>query len=286
MIRLICAPYHLGRRRQGMGAGPERLLAGGAADRLRSAGHAVEVAEIGPPRPTDHEVAAYFAVQESLAEATADAVSAGAFPLVLGGNCGCVLGVTAGLAPRAAGGVVWFDAHGDANTPDTSESGFLDGMPVAVLTGRCWHGLARSVPGFGPMPGDRVLLAGVRSVDDGERRVVEAAGIVLVGPDGLRPADASPFRRALRDLGARARTVHVHVDLDVIDPSDGVANGFAVGDGPALRELTAGIEAIGGSVAVTSASLTSYDPEHDTDGRAAASALRLLDALAALAPQG
>ena len=286
MIRLVCAPYHLGRHRDGMGAGPERLLAAGAADRLRSAGHAVEVVHVDVLRAPDHETGAYFAVQRSVATATAQAAAADAFPLVLGGNCGCVLGAAAGAGRGDAGGVVWFDAHGDANTPETTESGFLDGMAVAVLTGRCWQGLATSVPGFVPLPDDHVLLAGVRSLDRHERRLVEAAGISVVGPAGLRAADGAPFARALDDLGARVSGVHVHVDLDVIDPGDGVANGFAVGDGPPLDALTAAVGAIGAALPVHGASLTSYDPAHDTDGRAAASALRLLDALASLAPGG
>ncbi|MFC7876200.1 arginase family protein [Isoptericola sp. NPDC057391] len=286
MIRVVCAPYHLGRHRDGMGAGPERLLAAGAPDRLRSAGREVEVVEVDAPRPVGHETGAYFAVQTSLARATAQAVDAGAFPLVLGGDCGCVLGVTAGLGRESRTGVVWFDAHGDANTPESTVSGFLDGMAVAVLTGLCWQGLAGAVPGFGPVPGDQVLLAGVRSVDPQERRVIEAAGIPVVGPAGLGPSGDSPFVRALDALAARVHSVHVHVDLDVIDPGDGVANGFAVDGGPSLAALTASVEAIGAAVPVHSVSLTSYDPAHDADGRAAASALRLLDSLAALAPPG
>jgi len=243
------------------------------------------VVQVHAPRPFGHEIGAYFAVQESLAEATAHVASTGAFPLILGGNCGCVLGATAGMGLRERSGVVWFDAHGDANTPDSTESGFLDGMPVAILTGQCWRGLSRSVPGFSPIPGNQILLAGVRSVDEREHDVIEEAGICLVSSESLRPAPDSPFARALNVLGARVQSVHVHVDLDVIDTADGIANEFAAGDGPSLAALTASIDAIGAAIPVNSISLTSYDPEHDTDGRAAASALRILDSLASLAPR-
>ena len=284
MIRVLCTPYHLGRPQEGMGAGPDRLLAAGALERLRSAGHEVELVQVQVQRAFEHEVGAYFAVQDALAEETARTVSMGAFPLILGGNCGCVLGAVAGLGPGASSGVVWFDAHGDANTPDTTESGFLDGMPVAILTGRCWANLASSIRGFSALPSDRLLLAGVRSIDQHERELIDTAGIPLVDPAGLQRADDNPFTRALADLALLVPSVHVHIDLDVIDPQDGIANEFATGDGPPLEALAAAIAEVGRAIPVNSLSLTSYNPACDTDGRAERSALRLLDSLAALVP--
>lgn len=284
MIRVLCTPYHFGRYQVGMGAGPDRLLAAGALERLSATGHDVEVVQVQAPRAFEHEVGAYFAVQEALAEETARTVSLGAFPLILGGNCGCVIGATSGLGLGELGGVVWFDAHGDNNTPETTNSGFLDGMPVAVLTGQCWTTLASSIPGFTPLPSDRVLLAGVRSVDEHEQRLIEAAGIPLVDPAGLRQGREAPFTRALRKLGTRVDSVHVHVDLDVIDIEDGIANEFAADHGPPLETLTACVEGISEQTTVNSLSLTSYNPTYDTDGRAATAALRLLDSLATLVP--
>jgi arginase len=267
-----------------MGAGPDRLLAAGALERLRSTGHQVELVQVRTQRAFEHEVGAYFAVQEALAEETARTVSMGAFPFILGGNCGCVIGATAGLGLGDSGGVVWFDAHGDANTPESTESGFLDGMPVAILTGRCWANLASSIRGFRPLPSDRILLAGVRSIDQHERDLIDTAGIPVVDPAGLQQADDTPFTRALANLGLQVPSVHVHIDLDVIDTRDGNANEFATDDGPPLEALAASIEGIGQEIPVNSLSLTSYNPTCDTDGRAERSALRLLDSLAALVP--
>jgi arginase len=185
MIRLISSPYHLGHRGAGKGAGPDRIIAAGVVQMLGALGHQVEVAEVEPTRPFEHEVGAQFAVEGALAEAVRDAVEAGDFPFVLGGNCSSVLGVVGGLGVGDRGGVVWFDALGDANTPETTDSGFLGGMPVAVLTGRCWKRLAGRIPGFVPIADDHVLLAGVRSIDEGERALINCSQMSLAPPSQL-----------------------------------------------------------------------------------------------------
>ena len=180
--------------------------------------------------------------------------------------------------------MVWFDAHGDANTPETTDSGFLDGMPVAILAGRCWRILARSVPGFVPIPSKQVLLAGVRSIDEQEREFLGEAEIPLIEPAGLEQDNGAAFTTALASLSQEVSSIHVHVDLDVIDTSDGIANEFAADGGPSLDTLVASINRIGGRAPVNSLSLTSYNPACDDDQRAERSALRLLDALATLVP--
>lgn len=277
MIRLICVPYHLGRHRVGMGDGPSRLLAAGAAQELTLLGERVAVSEVVLPVPFEHEIGAHFALQRAVAEHVGQAVADNELPYVLGGNCSCVLGAVAGLGRGARIGVVWFDAHADANTPDTTASGFLDGMPVAVLTGRCWQGLAAAVPGFAPLPDDQVVLAGTRSVDRQEQVLLDSSGLTLVPPAKL---SAEPgVGPAVSGLAERVDSVHLHVDLDVIDTRDGHANEFAVDGGPSLAALDAAIRTVGAQIAVSSVSLTSYNPTVDIDGRALGSAMRLLTTL-------
>lgn len=266
-----------------MGRGPRRFIDGGARTVLEEQGLQTELRWVHRPERSakyDHEIGNSFAVQAALADAIADAIEAKDFPLVLGGNCSSVLGAIGGTS--ASTGLVFFDAHADANTPDTTTSGFLDGMPVAVATGRCWQNLARQIPGFAPLPDTRVLLVGQRSVDPDEQRLLDGSGIGVVGASQL--ADQVHLGDALDQLTDAAESVHVHVDLDVIDSADGLANEqWAEEPGPSLAQLTAAIGQVGARVPVRSVSLTSFNPEVDADGRALRSGLRLLGALGALA---
>lgn len=281
MIKLLSVPYHLGRAEVGMGAGPGRLLDAGACDVLTAAGYDVSQAHVGLPNEAGHEVGAYFELQATLATAIQQARRAGQFPVVLGGNCSCVLGSVAGVGAAESQGVIWFDGHADANTPETTEGGFLDGMSAAILTGRCWAVMAASIPGFTPLADERVLVGGVRSVDSGEQVLLGASNIAVVPPDGLaRPA----WSRALSELAGRVGSVHIHVDLDVIDPGDGRANELAPAGGPSLEVLDDAIAGIGQHCTVDSISLTSYNPSVDHDQTALRSALRILRTLAGLVP--
>jgi arginase len=281
MMRLICSPFHLGHQDVGMGAGPRRFIDGGALDVLREVGHQPGVRWIElPERPAklNHEVGNAFAVQSALSLEVAAAVEANEFPLVLGGNCSSILGVIGGV--RAPTGLVFFDAHADANTPETTTSGFLDGMPVAVATGRCWRSLAAQIPGFAPLPDRRVVLVGQRSVDVDEQELLDDSQMRVVTAPEL--ANEANLGAALDHLGHEVEAVHVHVDLDVIDSDDGLANEqWAEEPGPTLDQITNAIGQVRQQIPVTSISLTSYNPDVDRDGRALRSGLAILRALAA-----
>lgn len=281
MVRLICSPFHLGREDVGMGKGPRRFVEHGAPAVLEEIGLEAELRWVHrPERPPkfDHETGNAFAVQAALAAEIADAIEAEEFPLVLGGNCSSILGAIGGTS--ASTGLVFFDAHADVNTPDTTTSGFLDGMPVAVATGRCWQNMARTIPGFAPLSDRSVLLVGQRSVDPDEQRLLDESEIGVVG--AAQVADEVHLVEALDQLSAEA--VHLHVDLDVIDSADGLANEqWAEEPGPSLTQLTAAIGQVGQRVPVRSVSLTSYNPDVDADGRALRSGLTILGALGALA---
>lgn len=264
-----------------MGGGPARLVAAGAAELLGSVRSAVDHVEL--PTSFDHEIGASFAVQRALAGRVRNTTQHGDFPVVLGGNCSCVVGTVAGLELGTRSGVVWFDAHGDVNTPETTPTGFFDGMPVAVLTGRCWRPLASAIPGFEPVADDNVLLAAVRALDPLERELLDTSQIARVEPEEM-VAGKSGLTRALVTLARRVDSVHVHVDLDAIDPADGRANEFAEPGGPSLADLETSIRAVGEHCTVNSVSLTSYNPAVDDDERALTAALRLLETLATLAP--
>src|SRR6478735_11713834 len=98
------------------------------------------------------------------------------FPVVLSGNCLAAVGVIAGLGEGT--GVIWIDAHGDFNTPQTTTRGFLDGMTLATATGKCWVELANGIEGFMPVPEDAVVLIGARDLDPGEKAALARSSIV------------------------------------------------------------------------------------------------------------
>lgn len=280
MFRIICSPYDLGRLNHGMGEMADRLFEAGALDVLRSSGNDVETVFLKPPELSDQQVVDYFAVQAELAREVRLTVEAGAFPFVLGGNCGGVLGAVAGLPEPERTGVVWFDAHADANTPETTDGGYLDGMPVAVLTGRCWQRVARLANGFPHLPDEQVLLAGVRSVDPAEQGLLDASRIPVVAPEDFD----GRFDQELQALADRTSSVHLHVDLDVIDLADGRVNEFHTGPGPTLEALERAIALAGARCGLNGISLTSYDPAYDEDGSALRSGMRVLKALAGVIP--
>src|SRR5687767_2965165 len=130
-----------------MAAGPAHLLRSGLLERLRRAGHTVELHTVDVGAGPLLEVANAFTLARAIAGRVQHAVAQAQLPIVLAGNCNSALGTVAGLdATNTA--ILWFDAHGDLNTPETSTSGFLDGMSLATLTGRCWKPLADTIPGF------------------------------------------------------------------------------------------------------------------------------------------
>ena len=168
-IRLLLVPYDSGQRNVRMGAGPEHLRAAGLEKHLAAQGHRVDSEVIEPASLNWRaEVQTSFELMRTVAEHVRAARIAKRFPVVLSGNCLAAVGVIAGLG--AGTGVLWIDAHGDFNTPQTTTSGFLDGMTLATATGQCWGELARSIEGFQPVPDNAVVLLGARDLDPGEAR--------------------------------------------------------------------------------------------------------------------
>lgn len=284
-VTVLCVPYDSGLHGVRMGAGPLRLLELGLADRLEQAGHRVTIDEARLPHPSP-EIAAAFALARWVAARVDAAASRGSFPLVLSGNCNATLGAVSGLrgmrgGQSAAPGVLWCDAHADFNTPETSVSGFLDGMALATLVGDCWMPLARTLPGFHPQPAGTVVLFGTRDIDATERERLDRRNIPIV------PADAQPTSlRAIASARWKALDgLHVHVDLDVLDPSAGRANTFAAPGGASLPHLLDMLTAASEQQPFRCATLSAYDPLADADGRAGEAALDIATHVLALAMQ-
>jgi arginase len=257
-----------------MGAGPQRLIADPATSgELRAQGWELDTVTIAAADAYDPEIVRVAEVDRRLARSVRAAVEDGAFPVVLAGNCNSCLGTVAGLDPASrAIGVVWFDAHPDFDTPDRS-FGFFDGMGLAILTGNGWELLRGTIPGFAPVQERDVVLVGVRDVEEHQRAPLEASALRRLPGASF---DSAAYTGAIDELASRVSRVYLHIDLDVLDPSEGRANRFAAEDGLSLSRLTWAIEAVFDRQEVAAAAITAYDPSLDEDGRMARAASRVI----------
>jgi arginase len=253
-----------------MGNGPTALMARGLADRLRPNCETVETIEIRLPEGFRSEAWTLVELQRSASAAARDAISRAMRPIFLSGNCGAAaLSATAALDGNQTG-MVWFDAHGDCNTPETSPSGFLDGMCLAMMTGQCWPKLVERFDGFTRIATDQIIQIGVRSLDPEEKLLLESLEIRRIGSDQL---DQLPD--SVAQLPRRTRQLYVHLDADVLDTSEGAANSYACSGGLTRQQLHDCLHTIANTGAIAAASITSYDPACDLNG---AIAETLLDA--------
>lgn len=279
-IQILAVPYDSGNRGARMGAGPETLLDSGLEKALRNAGHTVgtKVAEI--TKGSWHaEIQTSFQLMRMLATEVRAARQSNHLPIVLAGNCNTPVGTLAGLGAESTG-VAWFDAHGDFNTPETTNSGFLDGTAVATITGRCWSQLALTIPVFAPVPDDRVCLIGTRDVDPLERELLEASLVDVVGPTHIR----TKLGFALDKIRQRVEDMYVHLDLDVLDATVARANSYALSGGLTLEDAEYSLSEIRGRFRIAGITLSAYDPAGDVSGLAAQAAIRRI--VSAASPSG
>ncbi|MDQ2682253.1 MAG: arginase family protein [Chloroflexota bacterium] len=215
--QVISVPYSYDRFEEGLGLGPGRLLELG----LAQAAAAVHVANLAEEdREPERTAVNIGKLGHSTADLVAQARSSGDPVVVVAGDDTAIVGVVAGLqkadgASRALG-IIWFDAHGDFNTPDTSYSGILAGMPLAVIAGLAgprW----RDAADLGvPIAGERLLIAGTRDVDAAEEALLESHSVQRVDAAALREPER--FSTALARLTSTCETLMVNIDLDVLSP--------------------------------------------------------------------
>jgi arginase len=265
-IRIIAVPYDSALHGVRMGGGPDHLLKNGLPEALASAGPRVRSVTLHPERDPPAEVATAFELDGLLAGEARTAVEAGEFPLVLSGNCNTSVGTLSGVGTEGLG-VIWFDAHADFNTPETTTTGFTDGMGLAIAVGHCWVKMAESVPGFSPVAEENVVLAGVREVEPSEQRRLAASDVAVVSADLIEEGGLGVLAKALDELRTRSGRVYVHLDLDVLDPvKAGRANEFAPEAGLSSEDLATVLGLVRERFTVVAAGIASYDPTLDVDG--------------------
>jgi arginase len=210
------------------------------------------------------------AVNDVLAETVRHALADGLMPLVLGGDHSIAIGSVAGTSNHFARagenvGLIWFDAHGDANTPDTTPSGNIHGMSLAVSMGVGDHDLV-NLGGRSPkvLPRNTVLI-GIRDIDPGERETLKKSGVTVYT---MRDVDERGMRdvvdEAIRIAGDNTAGIHLSFDLDVVDPEDAPGTGTPVWGGITYREAHLAMEMLAERAQIVAVDLVEVNPVLDT----------------------
>jgi arginase len=285
-VAIIGAALDLGQGRRGVDMGPSAIRYAGLEERITSLGYTVRdhgnVETAVPEATALRDERARFLPEikstcERIAAKIVEEVSAGAIPLVLGGDHSVALGTLGGLASvNGPGGVLWIDAHSDANTPETSPSGNVHGMPLAAALGLAGAGFESESWPLPSVDPKRVVLLGLRQTDEGERRLLREAGIRVFT---MSEIDRIGVERAVRealDRVAGAGFVHVSLDMDALDPELAPGVGTPVRGGLTYREAHLSLELVAESELAGSFEVVEVNPILDRENTTALTAVELV----------
>ena len=285
-VAIIGAALDLGQSRRGVDMGPSAIRYAGLEERLVGLG--LQVEDSGNVETDEPEAIAvgdermrYLpqikAACERIAARVGDAVRSGATPLVLGGDHSVALGTLGGLAAaRGVGGVLWIDAHGDLNTPETSPTGNVHGMPLAAAIGRCGDAFASDAWPLPAVDPGRVAILGARLLDVAERDYLRGNGVtVLTMSEVDRIGVERAVERALERV-AGPGFVHVSLDMDALDPVIAPGVGTPVRGGFTYREAHLALELVAESGLAGSFEVVEVNPVLDHENRTATLAVELV----------
>jgi arginase len=291
IVHLLGVPMDLGSGRRGVDMGPSAIRIAGVADRLTELGHKVVdegdiVIKNMEELKVGHESARYLTeiarAAAILARKIERIMGLGHFPLVLGGDHSIAVGTVSGIAAYAQRqdqrvGLLWIDAHGDINTPETSPSGNIHGMPLAALLG---FGAGELTGVAGPPPkvhAANVALVGIRSLDAGEKKRLKETGVqVHTMSDIDRHGVHRVMQKALARVTDGTDYVHVSFDLDAVDPTVAPGVGTPVKGGLDYREAHLIMEVLADAGVMTSLEMVEVNPILDQGNASAAFAVELV----------
>jgi arginase len=217
----------------------------------------------------------------NLADIVAGQINAELLPIGLLANCNGLMGMLAGHQRSGATGkpkrvgLVWIDAHGDFNTPETSLSGMMGGMPVAISTGLCLHHIRRASGLDPPLAMRYITMVGVRDTDPWEQHLIDTYDLSQITVDDIRRLSPA-IDLEMDRLSRITDLVYVHIDLDVLDPADIPGVGLPVENGPLADELGEALELMFEYPNVKGFGLASYPWRRDTERRGLKSVYKLV----------
>ena len=296
-VEIVGVPMDLGGNRRGVDMGPSAIRYAGLRDRLAALGYSVR--DRGNIRVADrdegatknfrevdkneldkmrfgraHHVDEIVRVALDLAKVVADIERAGNIAIVLGGDHSMAIGTLAGIARGGRRpGVIWMDAHGDSNTPKTSPSGNVHGMPFAVAFGLAADPFPNELRGS--VDGHNGVLIGLRSVDAGEKENIKTAGVTPITMADIDRMGMSAAMEKAIAVASKGDGIHLSLDMDAIDPAEAPGVGTPVRGGLTYREAQLAMEMLAASGKLRSLEIAEVNPILDQENRTAALAVEL-----------
>lgn len=289
-IAAISVNFDLGAGRRGASHGPKAIFEAGLLPALHQMGYIVDHVsdlhlneKVTPLNDlVDTTNLKYFAevidINTRLAEQISDVVTQAYFPLVIGGDHSIAIGTIAGLASHYQQlGVIWIDAHSDLNSPETSPSGNIHGMSLAVSLG-IGHPLLTQISGISPkVKPENIVLIGARSLDEGEKKLIRLLGIKCYTMYDIdRKGMAHVMQEAIDYIKIRTDGVHLSYDVDSVDPMEAPGTGTTVKGGLHFREAHLAVEMLHEAGIVTSAEFVEVNPLLDESNKTSELAVSLI----------
>ncbi|MEH7437960.1 arginase [Neobacillus drentensis] len=289
-LSIIGMPMDLGQMRRGVDMGPSAIRYAGIYERLKPLFDEIhDLGDIPVGRPEvvvdkESNLRNLDLVAEKstlLAEKVDEVIQSGAFPLVLGGDHSIAIGTLAGVSKHYKNlGVIWYDAHGDLNTAETSPTGNIHGMPLAVSLG--WgHSLLTQILNYSPkVKPENVVIIGARALDDGEKELIKEKGIKVYTMHEIdRLGMTKVMEETIAYLKEKTDGVHLSLDLDGLDPSDAPGVGTPVMGGISYRESHLAMEMLEEAKIITSVEFVEVNPILDEKNKTAVCAVELMGSL-------
>lgn len=289
-LSIIGMPMDLGQMRRGVDMGPSAIRYAGINERLKPLFDEIhDLGDIPIGRPEvvidqESNLRNLNLIAEKsilLADKINEIVESGSFPLVLGGDHSIAIGTLAGVSKHYQNlGVIWYDAHGDLNTAETSPSGNIHGMPLAVSLG-LGHPLLTEISGYSPkIKPENVVIIGARSLDDGEKQLIREKGMKVYTMHEIdRLGMAKVMEETIDYLKEKTDGVHLSLDLDGLDPVDAPGVGTPVIGGISYRESQLAMEMLEEAQLITSAEFVEVNPILDEKNKTATVAVELMGSL-------